>query len=83
MSDKLGCVVQRTQHWETTGFVEQFDYDELNRLTLSKIGGVEKKFTYDDLGNVMSRTGVGSGDYVYPVSGTGAVRPHAVQSIRA
>jgi len=30
---------------------------------------------------VISKTGVGTGSYVYPASGAGAVRPHAVQSI--
>ncbi len=78
--DKIGNVSQRTQHWEKAGFMELFEYDELNRLTKSTIGS-DKVFTYDDAGNLTSKTDVGTGDYIYPPQGAGAVRPHAVLSI--
>lgn len=80
--DKIGNVNIRSQHWGLTdGFIELFEYDDLNRLTLSQIGFVEKRFTYDDVGNLISKTGVGSGDYIYPAQGATARWPHAVSSI--
>ncbi|OEZ54716.1 RHS repeat domain-containing protein [Duganella sp. HH105] len=79
--DKIGNVSQRTQHWAQASFIEQFEYDDLNRLTLSKIGNKPKVFTYDDAGNLLSKTDVGTGAYSYPTQGASAVRPHAVQSI--
>ncbi|OEZ51824.1 tRNA nuclease WapA precursor [Duganella sp. HH105] len=79
--DKIGNVSQRTQHWAQASFIEQFEYDDLNRLTLSKIGNNPKVFTYDDAGNLLSKTDVGTGAYSYPTQGASAVRPHAVQSI--
>ena len=79
--DKIGNVSQRTQYWEQAGFMEQFEYDELNRLTSSKIGGNAKVFTYYDAGSLKSKTDVGAGDYIYPTPGAGAVRPHAVTNI--
>ncbi|WP_332856471.1 RHS repeat-associated core domain-containing protein [Duganella sp. S19_KUP01_CR8] len=79
--DMLGNVTQRTQYWDTSGFIESFEYDDLNRLTLSRIGSADKVFTYDDAGNLMSKTGVGTGKYAYPAQGETAVRPHAVTGI--
>jgi len=78
--DKLGNVSQRLQEWGSTSFIENFDYDQLNRLKSSTIVGYGgQAFTYDDIGNLKSKTGVGSGDYVYPAAGS--QRPHAVSSI--
>jgi RHS repeat-associated protein len=88
--DKLGNVSSRTEQWNTgitgglvttTGFSESFFYDGLNRLSTSTVvGGATQAFTYDVTGNITSKTGVGSGNYVYP-SGANSIRPHAVQSI--
>jgi len=54
----------------------------LNRLGTAQVsGGPLQTYTYDAAGNLKTKTGVGTGAYVYPAQGTGAVRPHAVQSI--
>uniref|UniRef100_UPI00146FA4B0 RHS repeat domain-containing protein n=1 Tax=Chitinimonas koreensis TaxID=356302 RepID=UPI00146FA4B0 len=81
--DALGNVTQRSQYWDgSTGFIESFDYDELNRLKQSQVTGKTlQAFTYDAIGNLLSKTGVGTGNYVYPAQGATAIRPHAVQSI--
>ena len=79
--DAIGNVLQRNQQWAATGFIESFAYDQLNRITLSRIGAADKVFTYDDVGNVKTKTGVGTGEYTYPAQGASAVRPHAVTSI--
>ncbi len=59
---------------------EAFEYDVLNRLTRSQISGssnpaaaVPKIFAYDDIGNLVSKTDVGT--YTY---GNGPAGPHAV-----
>jgi RHS repeat-associated protein len=78
--DELGNVEQRTQYWDTAGFVEEFNYDELNRLWTSTVDGKpQKTFNYDAAGNITNKTGLGW--YTYPTQGAGAVRPHAVKSI--
>ena len=80
--DVLGSVLTRDQHWDGAGFHEDFTYDNLNRLGTSTVQGQAKQtFTYDDAGNMLSKTGVGTGVYAYPVQGPTAVQPHAVQSI--
>ncbi|MDN3577738.1 hypothetical protein QWZ03_13270, partial [Chitinimonas viridis] len=81
--DLLGNVSQRSQYWDgSEGFSEVFDYDELNRLKLSQVAGqAQQVFTYDSIGNLTSKTGVGTGSYNYPVPGPNAIRPHAVRSI--
>ncbi len=59
---------------------EVFSYDVLNRMAAAQvIGQPGKTFVYDAIGNIVSRTEVGN--YVYPNSGPGSVRPHAVSSI--
>ena len=81
--DALGSVTQRQQYWDSTGFTENFQYDELNRLSSSQVvapvGQALQSFTYDAAGNITSKTGVGS--YTYPPQGPAAIRPHAVQSV--
>jgi RHS repeat-associated protein len=61
--------------------VENHSYDELNRLTsitLPKNGNAtENSFTYDSLGNMLSKLDVGT--YTYPAAG--APQPHGVASI--
>lgn len=86
--DALGNVTKRTQYWNTGGFDESFVYDELNRVTTSQVaGGVLQGFTYDRAGNMLSKTGVGNGPYIYPPQGVETVgdgaapQPHAVQRI--
>ena len=89
--DKLGNVTSRNQQWDIgsqtpTGFVELFGsnnqsgYDTLNRLTNSSIAGLPtQNFTYDATGNLLTKTGVGTGIYHYLT--VGVVQPHAVSSI--
>ena len=77
--DLIGSVVNRTQYWDAGGFQEGFHYDALNRLDTSTVlGQAPQSYTYDNVGNLTSKSGVGF--YVYPVQGAGAIRPHAVQS---
>jgi RHS repeat-associated protein len=76
-----------TQYWNTSqnGFSENFQYDNMNRLWTSQvttnISAPQQTFTYDSIGDIASKTGVGTGNYVYPASGANAVQPHAVSSI--
>ncbi|MCU6501539.1 Ig-like domain-containing protein [Rugamonas sp. A1-17] len=86
--DALGNVSKRSQYWSTGGFDESFGYDELNRVTSSQVaGGALQSFTYDKAGNMQSKTGVGTGLYIYPPQGAETVadgaapQPHAVQRI--
>lgn len=80
--DTLGNVTKRTQYWNSNGFIEDFNYDELNRLTLSKVAGhAAQVFEYDLGGNIRAKTGLGS--YSYPAQGAAAKQPHAVQNIAA
>lgn len=78
--DVLGNVSQRLQEWGNVNFTENFGYDSLNRLRWSQIDGHSKQeFEYDDIGNLRKKTGVGTGEYVYPAKGSAG--PHAVSSI--
>jgi RHS repeat-associated protein len=78
--DALGNVLTRTQYWGATGFGETFSYDVLNRLETATITGQPQQiFAYNDIGNLVSKTGVGT--YTYPLSGATSVRPHAVTGI--
>lgn len=84
--DALGNVSNRTQYWGAgagqQGYSEDFKYDVVNRLWISQIQGqAEQTFLYDAAGNIVSKTGTGTGAYVYPPQGANAVQPHAVQSI--
>ncbi|QDQ26011.1 hypothetical protein FNU76_06395 [Chitinimonas arctica] len=82
--DPLGNIIQRDQFWTASNLTETFGYDELNRLSKATIGSSVQEFAYDAIGNLQSKTGVGS--YTYPPQGQ-AVRaansggPHAVSSI--
>ncbi|MGE0477197.1 MAG: FG-GAP-like repeat-containing protein, partial [Nitrospirales bacterium] len=55
---------------------QTFVYDALDRLTSAggPYGGVY--YTYDQIGNMLSNSRLGS--YTYPASGSSSVRPHAV-----
>ena len=80
--DALGNLESRSQLTANSGSLlsETFSYDKLNRLETSSIGGsLRSTTTYDEIGNLTSKTGVGT--YNYPASGAGSVRPSAVSSI--
>ncbi|KQU76022.1 MULTISPECIES: polymorphic toxin-type HINT domain-containing protein [unclassified Rhizobacter] len=79
--DVLGNLESRSQLMANGGAAlnESFTYDALNRLYTSTIGGVTKTTTYDELGNLTSKTGVGL--YRYPPSGAGSTAPNAVVSV--
>ncbi len=76
--DTIGNLTYRID--SNQGVAENFTYDVLNRLkTYSIAGGSSKSLTYDDLGNITSKSDVGS--YTYAAAGT--ARPHAVISAGA
>jgi RHS repeat-associated protein len=82
--DVLGNVEQRTQSWPGQSFIEMFEYDALNRLTKSTLGGTTQVFTYDDIGNIRAKTNVGgNSQYAYQAPGPNGIgyRPHAVSAI--
>jgi RHS repeat-associated protein len=57
---------------------ETFTYDALDRLWTSQVSGLDlKNFNYDALGNITSKTNVGS--YTYPAANS--ARPHLVSGI--
>ena len=74
--DNLGNLSYR--HDYITGNRETFTYDSLNRVKTSRItsplGNTNADFNYNALGNITSKTGVGS--YYYESS-----RPHAVTRV--
>jgi len=56
-----------------------YGYDALDRLVRAEVDGTlgyTQVYTYDAIGNLIWKTGVGS--YSYPASGASSVRPHAV-----
>jgi RHS repeat-associated protein len=79
--DSLGNLTYRAQLIITSGALmqESFGYDTLNRLDSSTVNGSTKSYGYDAVGNLKSKSGVGS--YAYGVSGAASVRPNAVSSI--
>ena len=80
--DALGSVTQRTQYWDSEGFTEGFTYDALNRLKTSTVqSGATQTYAYHADGSIKNKTGVGSGDYIYPTQGSASIRPHAVVAI--
>lgn len=71
--DSVGNLQQRDDFNEAV--VETFQFDILNRLTQYAIaGGLTKNVTYDDMGNITSKSDVGS--YTYSTS-----KPHQLASI--
>jgi len=85
--DKVGNLSSRT---DNHGASENFCYDPLDRLKNYSVGGTTcttgtaKTVSYDGIGNITNKSdlaGSGSGNYSYPASGAGSVRPHAVKSI--
>src|SRR6185312_4411523 len=88
--DTIGNLTYRSDDY--LGVFERFCYDNLNRLTNSATGAsgvitctssgsgiTTKTIGYDQLGNITSKSDVGT--YSYPASGAGSVHPHAVSSI--
>ena len=79
--DSLGNLEYRTDNNQmlvSTGVTEAFYYDDLNRLeTVTRNGGVYQTISYDSLGNIRSKTGVGT----YAYDGSNGAGPHAVSSI--
>ncbi len=85
--DTIGNLASRADTFQ--GTTEAFCYDNLNRLTDSAFvsggstcitGTGRKTVSYSAIGNILSKTGIGS--YGYPASGGGAgSRPHAVSSV--
>ena len=69
-------------------YTEYFCYDSLNRLTNYAVGtsctsagsgDTAKTVGYDALGDIASKSDVGT--YSYPTSGSSSVQPHAVSGI--
>ena len=79
--DVLGNLESRSQLIANAGGLlgETFTYDSLNRLSTSTIGGVVKVSTYDETGNLTSKTGLGL--YRYPPSGAGSAGPNAMRGV--
>ena len=84
--DTIGRLTARSDTFE--GYTENFCYDNLNRLTHYAIGTsctsagsgyTAKTVAYDALGDITSKSDVGT--YSYPASGASSVQPHAVSSI--
>lgn len=73
--DKIGNLTQRRDL--RLNLTEDFKYDNLNRVTESKVIGLSAiTVSYDTLGNISSRSDVGT--YLYGENGAG---PHAVTTI--
>ncbi|MET0267511.1 MAG: RHS repeat-associated core domain-containing protein [Duganella sp.] len=78
--DSLGNVLNRTLAWDSANFIETFTYDALNRIKTSQVAGFgEQSYSYDNVGNLSKKTGVG--DYEYGPQGAGIKQPHAVKSV--
>lgn len=76
--DRLGNPLVRAD--ANTGLSENFTYDALNRLTQATNSlntAATKTFSYDGIGNILTKSDVGT--YVYGQSGL--ARPHGVLSI--
>ncbi|WP_265583775.1 RHS repeat domain-containing protein [Chitinimonas koreensis] len=74
--DTIGRLVKRDDF--VTGLNESHEYDKFNRLwkTVSNFDAT-REITYDDNGNIRTKTGVGT--YAYPAAGQ--PRPHGVTGI--
>jgi len=77
--DQLGNMDSRDD--ATNGLIEEYGYDELNRLVSIKnhAGAVQNSFSYDVLGDMLTKGDVGT--YSYPAAGS--AQPHGVSSITA
>jgi RHS repeat-associated protein len=74
--DVLGNVLTRADANES--LTETLTYDNLNRLTQAQVNqSTAKAFTYDPIGNLLTKSDVGT--YTYPMAGS--MLPHAVSVI--
>ena len=72
--DTLGNLTSRQEMSGTKNLSESFLYDGLNRLTSQTVGGQSSvTLSYDGIGNITSKSDVGT--YTY---GAGSAGPHAV-----
>jgi RHS repeat-associated protein len=69
--DKLGNLTERSNYQSSLS--ETFQYDDLNRLTETKVDQYSTSIQYDKLGNITHKSGVGN--YTY------GTKPHAVISV--
>lgn len=75
--DLIGNLTARRDKRYSTPFSETFDYDTLNRLkTVTTTGAAAVTAAYNDLGNITSRTDVGSFSY-----GAASTGPHALTGV--
>lgn len=82
--DKNGNLTYRLDHLQN-GLTESFTYDELDRLTETRINGIlDIELDVDSsIGNINSKTGVGIYDYTTPQTGCSYyahTQPHAVRN---
>jgi len=74
--DQLGNLTERNDH--INALDEKYGYDELNRLlSITLNGAAENSFTYDVLGDMLTKGDVGT--YTYPPNGS--AQPHGVSKI--
>jgi RHS repeat-associated protein len=75
--DLIGNLTARRDRRYSTTFSETFGYDTLNRLqTVTTTGAAAVTAAYNDLGNITSRTDVGSFSY-----GAASTGPHALTGV--
>lgn len=79
--DAVGNLTYRAQWNDAGGLLqESFGYDDLNRIKSSQVlGQAVREFSYDDIGNIRTKGGVGI--FNYPASGLNSVRPHALTTV--
>jgi RHS repeat-associated protein len=58
---------------------QTYTYDHRDRLTSWTLGSTTQTYTYNAIGNLLSKTGVGN--YTYPASGSNSVRPHTPSAV--
>ena len=85
----VGDLKLRSDKFDLPDMFEKAQHDPLGRLTSyarytaadgSEITGTRVSMSYDAIGNIKTKSDVGT--YYYNASGTGSVRPHAVAEIR-
>jgi len=75
--DPVGNLASRRNRLVTATYLEQFTYDDLNRLVRTSLNGTPSlSMTYSADGNILSKSDVGNFAY-----GGGGQRPHAVTSV--
>jgi RHS repeat-associated protein len=58
---------------------QTYAYNHRDRLTSWMLNGATQSYTYNAIGNLLSKTGVGT--YTYPASGPSSVRPHTPSAV--